>query len=137
MYVPYPGPPGTVPNAAGVGPAGASDSVQNASGIEPHFVSVGSATPASWMDGSFDTSNTYVALLNKPPAKMRSPLCQRYCMWCGSFSASGPTVAVLTTLPYVDEDLSASRTARKSGAGGSSTASSFSVLIGFTAIGVR
>src|SRR5881394_1398984 len=54
-------------------------------------------------------------------------------MWCGSFSSTGPTVAVLTTLPYVGEVLSASRTARKYGAGGSSTASSFKVLNGVTA----
>ena len=46
---------------------------------------------------------------------MLLPLCQMYCMWCGSFSTSGPTVAVLTTLPYVEEPLVASTTAKKSG----------------------
>src|SRR5436305_14576970 len=56
-------------------------------------------------------------------------------MWWGSFSTSGPTVAVLTTLPYVDDDGVASITARKSGAGGSVTASSLVVLTGLTASG--
>ena len=46
---------------------------------------------------------------------MLLPLCQTYCMWCGSFSTSGPTVAVFTTLPYADEPLVASTTAKKSG----------------------
>jgi hypothetical protein len=36
-------------------------------------------------------------------------------MWCGSFSTTGPTVTVLTTLPYVGEPFVASMTARKSG----------------------
>src|SRR5438045_384462 len=56
-------------------------------------------------------------------------------MWWGSFSTSGPTVAVLTTLPYVDDDGVASVTARKSGAGGSVTASSLVALTGLTAMG--
>ena len=62
-------------------------------------MSSGPLTPEIVRAGSLETSNTYVVSEYSPPAKILSPLWYRYCMWCGSFSTSGPTVAVLTTLP--------------------------------------
>jgi len=52
-------------------------------------------------------------------------------MWCGSFSTTGPTVAVLTTF-HRSVSRGRHHDREEVGAGGSSTASSLSVLTGFT-----